>query len=57
MRRRYAVQIFIAGFMIAGLVAIPVVNLITPVFATAFMTRLHKRLSPARELLPPERAA
>ncbi len=56
-RRRYAVQIFIAGFMIAGLVAIPVVNLITPVFATAFMTRLHKRLSPARELLPPERAA
>ena len=32
-----------------------VLNLITPVFATAFMTRLHKRLSPAREILPPER--
>ena len=56
LRRRHAVQIFFAGFMIAGLVAIPVVNLITPVFATAFMTRLHKRLSPMREILPPERA-
>ncbi len=56
LRRRHAVQIFIAGFMIAGIVAVPVLNLITPVFATAFMTRLHKRLYPTREILPPERA-
>ena len=40
--------------MIAGIVAVPVLNLVTPVFATAFMTRLQKRLSPTRELLPPE---
>jgi len=57
LRRRHAVQIFIAGFMIAGIVAVPVLNLITPVFATAFMVRLHKRLLPTRELLPPERKA
>jgi CysZ protein len=57
LRRSHAVQIFIAGFMIAGIVAVPVLNLITPVFATAYMVRLHKRLSPSRELLPPERVA
>jgi CysZ protein len=55
LRRKHAVQVFIAGFVIAGIVAVPVVNLVTPVFATAFMVRLHKRLSPMRELLPPER--
>jgi CysZ protein len=44
MRRRYALRIFLAGLIIAGFVAIPILNLCTPLFATAFMTRLHKRL-------------
>jgi CysZ protein len=55
LRRANAVRVFLAGFILAGVVAIPVLNLITPVFATAFMVHLHKQFSPARELLPPER--
>lgn len=52
LRRDNAVRVFIAGLMIAGIVIVPVLNFITPVLATAFMVRVHKRLSPAREILP-----
>jgi CysZ protein len=45
MRRRFGLTIFFAGFLIACFVAVPVLNLCTPLFATAFMTRLHKRLA------------
>src|SRR5271170_2235576 len=45
MRRHFALPIFIAGLIIAGFVAVPALNLCTPLFATAFMARLHKRLS------------
>ena len=45
MRRHFGVQVFVAGLIIAGFVAVPVLNLCTPLFATAFMTRLHKRLA------------
>jgi CysZ protein len=45
MRRHYELRIFLAGLIIAGFVAIPILNLCTPLFATAFMTRVHKRLS------------
>jgi CysZ protein len=45
MRRHFGVQVFLAGLIIAGFVAVPVLNLCTPLFATAFMTRLHKRLA------------
>jgi CysZ protein len=45
MRRHFELRIFLAGLIIAGFVAIPLLNLCTPLFATAFMTRLHKRLS------------
>jgi CysZ protein len=45
MRRHYALRIFLAGLIVAGFVAIPILNLCTPLFATAFMTRLHKRLA------------
>jgi CysZ protein len=51
MRRHYELRVFLAGLVIAGFLAIPILNLCTPLFATAFMTRLHKRLSgtvPAR---------
>ena len=34
-------------------VLVPILNLITPVFATALMVRVHKRLSPTRELIEP----
>jgi CysZ protein len=45
MRRHFAPRIFLAGLIIAAFVAIPILNLCTPLFATAFMTRMHKRLA------------
>jgi CysZ protein len=53
LRRRYTVEIFIAGLFIAALAAIPVVNLLTPLFGTAFMVRIHKALT--RTAGPPMR--
>jgi uncharacterized protein involved in cysteine biosynthesis len=38
-------EIFSAGLLIAAFVLIPIVNLATPLFATAFMVHLHKRLT------------
>jgi CysZ protein len=45
LRRRHSGQVYLAGVIISGIVAVPVLNLLTPLFATAFMTRLHKRLA------------
>jgi CysZ protein len=53
LRRDHAVRIFIAGLAIACVVLVPILNLITPIFATALMVRVHKRLSPTRELIEP----
>ncbi len=55
LRRENSMRVFIAGLMIAGIVIVPVLNFITPVLATAFMVRVHKRIGPARELMPPRR--
>jgi uncharacterized protein involved in cysteine biosynthesis len=38
-------EIFSAGLLIAAFVLIPIVNLATPLFATAFMVHVHKRLT------------
>jgi len=38
--------LFVAGLFIAIFVATPGLNLLTPLFATAFMVRVHKKLSP-----------
>ena len=45
MRRHFALPVYLAGLSIAGFVAIPLLNLFTPLFATALMARLHKRLA------------
>ncbi|MGA9601668.1 MAG: sulfate transporter family protein [Methylocystis sp.] len=45
-RRVNALTLFIGGLFIAIFVATPGLNLLTPLFATAFMVRLHKKLSP-----------
>ncbi|MDB5652082.1 MAG: conserved rane protein of unknown function [Hyphomicrobiales bacterium] len=45
MRRRHRFYIFISGFFIGAFVAVPIVNLLTPLFGTAFMVRIHQRLS------------
>ncbi len=48
MRRTNAAYIFLCGMVIAVFVSIPVVNLATPIFATAFMVHMHKRMSGKR---------
>ena len=47
LRRRRAAIVFVYGAMIAVFVAIPLVNLLTPLFATTLMVRLHKRVAQA----------
>ena len=44
--RRHAGRIFLCGLWIAVLLSIPVVNLLTPLFAVAFMVRVYRRLDP-----------
>jgi CysZ protein len=39
--------VFLAGLFIAGFVSIPIVNLATPLFGTAFMVHMHKRMTVA----------
>ena len=49
LRRRHRGQVFLAGGIISAFVAVPILNLLAPLFATAFMARLYKRLSPPGE--------
>ncbi len=44
MRRAYGGTVFVAGLFIAGFLLIPIVNLATPLFGTALMVHMHKRL-------------
>jgi CysZ protein len=46
LRRRHPLRIFLAGLLIAALLAVPIFNLLTPLFGTAFMVRVHKRIAP-----------
>lgn len=48
LRRKYAGTVFLAGLVIAAFLAVPLLNLVTPLFAAAMMVHLHKAIS-ARE--------
>jgi CysZ protein len=48
LRRRHRTTVFAAGLFIAGFVSIPVLNLATPLFGTALMVHIHKRLARIR---------
>ena len=48
MRQRYALQIFLAGFFIAAFIATPGLNVLTPLFGVAFMSRIYKIISQSR---------
>ena len=50
MRREHRGTVLAAGALMAGVVLVPVVNLLTPLFGVALMVHLHKRLS--RRALP-----
>jgi len=45
LREDHGLQVFLAGVVIACFVAVPVLNLLTPLFATAFMTRVFRRIA------------
>lgn len=45
LRKENAFMVFLAGLIIAGFLAVPILNLLTPLFATAFMVHVYKMLS------------
>jgi len=45
LRRMHRATVFTAGLFIAGFVSIPILNLATPLFGTALMVHMHKRLA------------
>jgi CysZ protein len=52
LRKIHHTRIFTAGLFIAAFVSIPILNLATPLFGTAFMVHMHKKLAgPRRELI------
>jgi CysZ protein len=44
-RRKHSSTVFLAGLLVGAVLAIPLVNLVTPLFAAALMVHLHKQLS------------
>ncbi|MCT4655597.1 MAG: sulfate transporter family protein [Cohaesibacter sp.] len=50
LRAKHGAKIFLCGLVIAGFIAVPILNLLTPLFATAFMVHVHKRLSGSRPI-------
>jgi CysZ protein len=53
LRRKHRGRVFLGGLMIAAMLAIPIVNLATPLVATAFMVHVHKRLGRRTEVIAP----
>ena len=45
LRRKYAGTVFLAGLVIAAFLAVPLLNLLTPLFAAAMMVHLHKMIT------------
>jgi CysZ protein len=45
LRRAHQASLFGAGLFIAGFVSIPILNLAAPLFGTALMVHMHKRLA------------
>ncbi|MHA7967977.1 sulfate transporter family protein [Rhizobium sp. CAU 1783] len=44
-RSRHSGTVFVGGLVIAGFLAIPILNLLTPLFAASMMVHLHKKLT------------
>lgn len=45
LRRRFGGTVFLAGLVIAAFMAVPLLNLVTPLFACAMMVHLHKAVA------------
>jgi len=50
LRRKHWGTVFMGGMVVAGLMAIPILNILTPVFAAGMMVHLHKLLAPEEEM-------
>lgn len=46
LRQANAVSVFVAGLLITPILFVPILNLILPVFGTAFMVHFHRRIAP-----------
>ena len=59
LRMEHRGTVLAAGAVLAGLVLVPVLNLITPIFGAAMMVHLHKRLTrgAAKQVPPPREQA
>ena len=44
-RAKHSTTIFLAGLLVAAFLAVPILNLLTPLFAAGLMVHLHKLLS------------
>jgi uncharacterized protein involved in cysteine biosynthesis len=53
LRKRHSGTVFVAGLLIAAFVSLPVVNLATPLFATALMVHVHKQIVKRRGFTSP----
>jgi CysZ protein len=45
LRRQFAAPVYFAGLILSAFVSVPILNLVTPLFATAYMVRFFKRLT------------
>ena len=45
MRKSNQLTVLLCGLLIAGLASVPILNLVTPLFATGFMVRMYKRIA------------
>jgi len=52
LRKLNGLRLFGAGLVIAALLAVPIINLLTPLFATAFMVRVSSRIRQAARRTP-----
>ncbi|HKQ54959.1 MAG TPA: EI24 domain-containing protein, partial [Methyloceanibacter sp.] len=51
LRRSNRATVFLSGLLIAAIASVPILNLVTPLFATGFMVRVYKSLA-RRTTLP-----
>lgn len=52
LRQRHSSTVFFAGLVIAAFLSVPILNILTPLFAASFMVHLHQRVSLKHGELP-----
>ncbi|MER0238502.1 sulfate transporter family protein [Fulvimarina sp. MAC8] len=55
LRQRNSSTVFFAGLVIAAFLSVPILNILTPLFAASFMVHLHQRVSMKEGALPDPR--